>query len=43
MREEVEALKHHADLGALAADLALAELKDPAVMLAVADELAVNG
>ena len=42
MREEVEALEDHADGGALAGDLRLAVLDEPAVLLAVSDQLAVD-
>ena len=40
--EEVEALEDDADLGALAGDLGLAVLDEAAVLLAVADERAVD-
>ena len=42
VREEVEALEDHADRGPLARDLGLAVLDEAAVLLAVADELAVD-
>ena len=42
VREQVEALEHHPDLGALARDLALAQLVELVALLPVADELAVD-
>src|SRR5581483_6862723 len=42
VREEVEALEHHADLRPAAADLALAQLVELVAVLAVADQLTVD-
>ena len=42
VREEVEALEDHADLGPAAGHLPLAELVDPIALLPVADELTVD-
>ena len=42
VREQVEVLEDHADLGALARDLGFAQLVQPVADLAVADELAVD-
>ncbi len=42
MREEVEPLEDHADLGALAAHFAVAQLVDLVPMLAVTDQFAVD-
>ena len=43
VREEIEALEDHADLGAFSADLALRQLVDLAAVLPVSDQLAVDG
>ena len=40
--KQIEPLKHHADLGALAADLTLGELIDLPAMLAVSHQLTVH-
>src|SRR5581483_10712872 len=42
MREQVEALEHHANLAALARDVALGVLDELAVALAIADQMAVH-
>src|SRR5205814_226879 len=42
VREQVEALEHHADLRALARDLGLAQLVELVALLAIADERAVH-
>src|SRR5207302_3200545 len=42
VREEVEALEDHADLGPLAADLMLTKLVELVTTLPVADQLAVD-
>jgi hypothetical protein len=43
MREQVEALEDHADIDAALQDLALLELVERVAILAVADQLAVDG
>ena len=42
MREQVEALEDEADLGALAGELAIAQMHEPAVDLLLADQRAVD-
>src|SRR6266446_6065363 len=42
VRKEVETLEHHPDLGALLGDVGLGVLDEPAVLLSVADEMAVD-
>ncbi len=40
--EQIEALKHHADFGAVAADVAVVQLVQPFADLAIADQLAID-